>query len=80
MRPLLNFRSQSLGSLLREYTMGKIILLFATLALTACGADVASTAANAAMIQKQELEQAKKTLDMAQQKIKQSMAQMQKNT
>lgn len=60
--------------------MGKIILLFATLALTACGADVASTAANAALIKKQELEQAKKTMDMAQQKINQSMEQMQQNT
>jgi len=59
--------------------MAKIFLLFTTLALTACGADVASTAANAALIKKQELEQGKKTMDMAQQKINQSMEQMQQN-
>jgi hypothetical protein len=64
---------------MREYTMAKIILLFATLALTACGADVASTAANAALIKKQELEQGKKTMEMAQQKINQSMDQIQQN-
>jgi curli biogenesis system outer membrane secretion channel CsgG len=65
---------------MREHTMAKIILLVTTLALTACGADVASTAANAALIKKQELEQGKKTMDMAQQKIDQSMIQMQQNT
>ena len=59
--------------------MARIFLLFTTLALTACGADVASTAANAALIKKQELEQGKKTMDMAQQKINQSMDQMQQN-
>jgi len=59
--------------------MARIILLFITLALTACGADVATTAANAALIKKQELEQGKKTMDMAQQKINQSMDQMQQN-
>ena len=59
--------------------MARIFLLFIALALTACGADVASTAANAALIKKQELEQGKKTMDMAQQKINQSMDQMQQN-
>ena len=60
--------------------MAKIFLLFTTLMLAACGADVASTAANAALIKKQELEQGKKTMEMAQQKINQSMEQMQQNT
>ena len=59
--------------------MAKIFLLFTTLMLAACGADVASTAANAALIKKQELEQGKKTMEMAQQKINQSMDQLQQN-
>ena len=44
-------------------------------ALTGCGADVASTAATAATIKKQELEQGQKTLEQVQQKLDQAVQQ-----
>ena len=46
-------------------------VLFA--ALAACGLESAGTAATSAAMKKQELEQGKKTMDQAQQKINESM-------
>ena len=56
--------------------MKRLIPLIAAAALSACGVDVASSAATAAALKKQELEQGKKTQDMAQQKINQAVDQM----
>ena len=60
--------------------MKRLVPLIVTAALSACGADVASSAATAAALKKQELEQGKKTQDMAQQKINQAMDQLQQST
>ena len=57
--------------------MKLIIALFAAAALAGCGVETASTAATAAALKKQELEQGKKTMELAQKKIGQSMEQMQ---
>lgn len=46
-------------------------ILFA--ALAACGLESAGTAASTAALKKQELEQGKKTMDQAQQKINESV-------
>jgi hypothetical protein len=62
-----------------EIVMKYSLIAFAVLSLAGCGADVATTAGTAAVIKKQELEQGKKTMDQAQQKINQSMEQMQQN-
>lgn len=51
-----------------------IALLFVA-ALAACGVETAGTAATAASIKKQEVEQGMKTLDQAQQKIGKTMEQ-----
>ena len=56
--------------------MKRLIPLIVAAALSACGLDTASSAATAAALKKQELEQAKKTQDMAQQKINQAVEQM----
>ncbi|MBS1158738.1 MAG: hypothetical protein H6R15_1157 [Proteobacteria bacterium] len=47
-------------------------LLVAILALTACGVETAGTAATAAALKKQEIEQGKKTLEQFQQKLDQA--------
>jgi hypothetical protein len=60
--------------------MIRIIALIAAAALAGCGLDVASSAATAASLKKQELEQGKKTMDQAQQKIGQAVEQMQQST
>ena len=57
--------------------MKLIIALFAAAALAGCGVETASTAATAAALKKQELEQGKKNMEQAQKKIGQSMEQMQ---
>jgi methyl-accepting chemotaxis protein len=57
--------------------MKPIIALFAAAALAGCGVETASTAATAAALKKQEIEQGKKTMEQAQKKIGQSMEQMQ---
>ena len=57
--------------------MRPIIAVFAAAALAGCGLETASTAATAAALKKQELEQGKKTMEQAQKKIGQSMEQMQ---
>jgi F0F1-type ATP synthase epsilon subunit len=59
--------------------MKRIIPLIAAAALSACGLDTASSAATAAALKKQELEQGKKTQDQAQQKIGQAMDQLQQS-
>ena len=56
------------------------VVLFAAATLAGCGADIATTAATAAALKKQEIEQAKKTQDQAQQKIGQAVEQMQQST
>ena len=53
--------------------MKKIIAVLAAAALAGCGVETASTAATAAAIKKQEIEQGKKTMEQAQQKIGQAM-------
>jgi len=57
--------------------MIRIISLIAAAALAGCGVETASTAATAAALKKQEIEQGKKTLEQAQQKIGQAMEQAQ---
>lgn len=59
--------------------MRPIIVLAAVVALAGCGVETASTAATAAALKKQEIEQGKKTMEQAQQKIGQAMEQAQKS-
>lgn len=59
--------------------MNRLISLIAAAALSACGLDTASSAATAAALKKQEVEQGKKTMDQAQQKIGQAMEQLQQS-
>lgn len=59
--------------------MKNILIVLACVSLAACGAETATTAATAAAIKKQEIEQGKKTLDQARQNIGQSMELMQQN-
>ena len=53
--------------------MRPIIAVLAAAALAGCGVETAGTAATGAAIKKQELEQGKKTMGEAQQKIGQAM-------
>ena len=56
----------------------KTVLLMATvLSLTACGVETAGTAATAASLKKQELEQGQKNLQQFQQKLDQATEQAQ---
>lgn len=57
--------------------MKTLLVIAAAVALTGCGIETASTAATAASIKKQELEQGQKTMQRAQQKIDGAMQQMQ---
>ena len=57
--------------------MKSILVIFAALTLGGCGVETASTAATAASLKKQELEQGRKTMDQAQQKIQGAVGQMQ---
>ncbi|HET7201299.1 MAG TPA: hypothetical protein VFI80_10865 [Burkholderiales bacterium] len=59
--------------------MRQIVSLLAAVALAGCGLDTASSAATAAALKKQELEQGKKTMEQAQQKIGQAMDQLQQS-
>src|SRR5437660_12604375 len=59
--------------------MTRFIFIIAAAALAGCGIETASTAATAAARKKQELEQSKKTLEHAQQKIGQAMEQVQQS-
>jgi curli biogenesis system outer membrane secretion channel CsgG len=57
--------------------MKTLLALTVVAALAGCGVETASTAATAASIKKQELEQGQKTLQRAQQKIDAAAVQMQ---
>jgi len=59
--------------------MRQLVPLLAAAALSACGLDTASSAATAASLKKQEVEQGKKTMDQTQQKIGQAMEQVQQS-
>jgi len=60
--------------------MQTIICIAAALSLTACGVDTASTAATAAALKKQELEQGQKTLEQFQKNLEQINQQAQQRT
>ena len=60
--------------------MRKIIAVVAIAALTGCGIDTASTAATAAALKKQEIEQGKKTMESVQQDIGKAMEQTRQST
>lgn len=53
------------------------ITLLCFLALAGCGVDTATTAATGAAIKKQEVDQGRKTMDGAQQKVEQAARQVQ---
>ena len=53
------------------------IVLFAFAAFAGCGVETATTAATGAAIKKREVEEGKKTMEQAQQKIGQAMEQAQ---
>lgn len=53
--------------------MKGILVAALLVALAGCGMEAASTAATSAAIKKQELDQGKKTMEQAQQKINESM-------
>ena len=55
--------------------MKQIIILIVVAALAGCGVDTMSAAGTAAVLKKQELEQGKKTMEQAQQKIEHAMKQ-----
>jgi len=59
-----------------ENLMRQCILIIVVAALAGCGADTMSSAATSAALKKQELEQGRKTMDQAQQKIGQAIQQM----
>lgn len=56
--------------------MKTLLTLIAAATLAGCGVETASTAATAASIKKQELEQGQKTMQQAQQKIDGAMQQV----
>lgn len=55
--------------------MRSIVVLAAAAMLTACGVETATTAATAAAVKKQEIEQGKKSMEKMQQDIGQAMEQ-----
>ena len=59
--------------------MKTLLVIAVTAALAGCGVETASTAATAASIQKQEMEQGQKTMQHAQQKIDAAAQQMQQS-
>ena len=56
--------------------MKRLIVTIAVATLAGCGADTMGTAATAALLKKQELEQGKKNMEQAQRKIDQAVQQM----
>jgi curli biogenesis system outer membrane secretion channel CsgG len=60
--------------------MKTILVVVATAALAGCGVETATTAATAASIKKQELEQGQKTMEQMKQKIDATMQQAQQRT
>jgi polyhydroxyalkanoate synthesis regulator phasin len=61
----------------QEKIMHKLIVIFALAALAGCGVETATTAATGAAIKKQEVEEGKKTMEQARQKVGQAMEQVQ---
>jgi hypothetical protein len=61
----------------QEAGMRGWIIGIAAIALAGCGVEVASTAATGAAIKKQEIEDGKKTMSQVEQKVGQSVEQMQ---
>ena len=59
--------------------MRPIIAVFTVAALAGCGVETASTAATAAALKKQEIEQGKKTMEQMQQNIGKAMEQTQQS-
>lgn len=59
----------------REPPMKMLLAVLALATLTACGVEVATTAATVATMKKQEMDQAKKTMEQAKQKIEQNTQQ-----
>jgi len=57
--------------------MKTLLVIAATAALAGCGIEAVGTAATAASIKKQELEQGQRTIQQTQQKIDAAMQQMQ---
>ncbi len=57
--------------------MKTLLVIAVTAALAGCGVEAVGTAATAASIKKQELEQGQKTMQQSQQKIDAAMQQMQ---
>jgi curli biogenesis system outer membrane secretion channel CsgG len=57
--------------------MKTLLAIAATAALAGCGVEAVGTAATAASIKKQELEQGQRTMQQSQQKIDAAMQQMQ---
>jgi len=60
--------------------MKTLLVIVATAALAGCGVETATTAATAASIKKQELEQGQKTMEQMKQKIDATMQQAQQRT
>lgn len=59
--------------------MRQIIIAVTVAALAGCGVETASTAATAAAVKKQEIEQGKKTMEQMQQNIGKAMEQTQRS-
>lgn len=57
--------------------MKTVMIVAAVLSLTACGIETAGTAATAATLKKQEIEQGQKNIQQFQQKLDQATEQMQ---
>jgi NifU-like protein involved in Fe-S cluster formation len=57
--------------------MKSILVAFAVLLLAGCGLDTASSAATAAAMKKQEIEQGRKTMEQVNRSVEQSMNQEQ---
>jgi outer membrane biogenesis lipoprotein LolB len=57
-----------------------LVAVAASAILAGCGVDAASSAATAAALKKQEIEQGQKTMQQAQQKIDAAMQQVQQRT
>jgi NifU-like protein involved in Fe-S cluster formation len=60
--------------------MKTLLVIAVTAALAGCGLDAASSAATAAALKKKELEEGKKTMQQAQQKIGDAMQQVQQRS
>ena len=53
------------------------VIVFGAVLLAGCGAETASTAATAAAVKKQEIEQGRQTMEQVQQRVGESLQQMQ---